>query len=335
MGNASSKVKTKCEPPHGSCFSEGVRKVQQMVFDFFKLCNVEPVEIRKGVWQVQADDALMKELDGWRAQGRLLQFTFDQRLAELYGADLICRGSYRLNSILRVIRQQGTLSQAHIPHHFFHEPSIRKKILGSFAATERAYVVNCSLLYSPYLELTILVEARGLQKKESLHTVVVDLSSGNVLKFAFPYHLLKSEGVPKDALCKRKCSLKQAFRSATAHLNNLIAQTDTSWAHEARHKVNIEEEKLKDFFQGQVDSDEFRAKQEELHQRIGPVLRMDALRGSMLSVPLFKYRLVVVGSTGKEKTKNVMYDPIGNLYSQDLDQVPSDTPDRPGTHNQN
>lgn len=309
--------------------------MREMVFDFFKLCNVEPVEIRKGVWQVQADDALMKELDGWRAQGRLLQFTFEQRLAELYGADLICRGSYRLNSILRVIRQQGTLSQAHIPHHFFHEPSIRKKVLVSFAATERAYVVNCSLLYTPYLELVILVEARGLQKKESLHTLVVDLSSGNVLKFAFPYHLLKSGGVPKDTLRKRKCSFKQAFTSATTHLSNLIAESDTSWAQDAKHKVNIEEEKLKEFFQGRTDSDDFRAKQDELHQRIGPVLRMDALRGALLSVPLFQYRLVVVGSSGRERSKNVIYDPIGNLYFQDLDQVPSDAPDGAGTHNQN
>lgn len=101
--------------------------MEQLVFDFFKLCSLNPVEIRKGVWQVQADDGLMKELDGWRSQGRLLQFTFDQRLAEIYGADLICPGSYRLNSILQVIRKQGRLSQAHIPHHYFHEPSIQRR----------------------------------------------------------------------------------------------------------------------------------------------------------------------------------------------------------------
>ncbi len=63
----------------------------------------------------------MKELDGWRARGRLLQFTFEPRLAEMYGADLICRGgSYRFDSIVRLIRKQGLLTRTHIPpHHFF------------------------------------------------------------------------------------------------------------------------------------------------------------------------------------------------------------------------
>src|SRR5690554_1215107 len=155
--------KRKSKPPIGSYSSEEVSDIEQLVFDFFNACNLQPVEIRNGVWQVQADDALMKELDGWRAQGRLLQFTFDQKAAEIYGADLICPGSYRLNTILEVIRRQGRLSQAHIPHHYFHEPSIRKKILSSFGTTERAYVVNSSMHYAQYLQYDILVIKKNLQ----------------------------------------------------------------------------------------------------------------------------------------------------------------------------
>lgn len=294
-----------------------MRAMQQLVFDFFKLCNIVPVEIRKGVWQVQADDALMKELDGWRAQGRLLQFTFDQHSAEIYGADLICAGSYRLNSILQVIRKQGVLSQAHIPHHFFHEPSIRKKILGGFGSIERAYVVNCSLQYAQYLQFEILVEAQGLQKKESIHTVVVDLSSGKALKFPLPYHLLKAGGIPKEMLRKRKCSFKQAFANATAYLHESIATGDHKWASEARHKLALEEEKLREFFQGRMESEEFATKKQELQQRLAPVLRMDALRGAIIMIPLFHYHLVVVENHGKEKSKSLIYDPISNLYLQD------------------
>jgi len=294
-----------------------VPAIEQLVFDFFKLCNLDPVEIRKGVWQVQADDSLMKELDGWRSQGRLLQFTFDQRLAEVYGADLICPGSYRLNSILQVIRKQGTLSQAHIPHHYFHEPSIRKKIMGALGAAQRAYVVNSSLQYAQYMEMEILTEARGLRKKESLHTVVVSLSSGKVLSFPFPTHLLKAGGVPQDAVRKRACSFKQAFANAAGHLHEMLAQGEQEWAQAARDKLMLEEEKLREFFVGDTDSEEFQAKKEELHRRLGPVMRMDALRGAILFIPLFHYRLVVVDVDGSEKGKNLTYDPIGNL--QELD----------------
>ena len=275
------------------------------------------MEIRKGVWQVQVDDALMRELDGWRAQGRLLQFTFDQRLAEAYGADLICPGSYRLNSILQVIRKQGILSQAHIPHHFFHEPSIRKKTLGIFNANQRVYVVNSALQYGQYLQLEILVEARGLEKKESIHTLVVNLSSGNVLKLAIPAHLLKAGAVSTELVRKRRCSFKHAFDNATSYLNETLSDGDQSWAKEARDKLTLEEAKLSEFFQGRTDSEEFAAKKQELNRRLGPVLRMDTLRGAILFIPLFYYRIVVVEPNGSEKATTLTYDPIGNL--QELD----------------
>lgn len=288
--------------------------MQQLIFDFFKLCNLEPLEIRKGVWQVQAGDALMKELDGWRAQGRLLQFTFDQRSAEIYGADLICSGSYRLNSILQVLRKQGILSQAHIPHQYFHEPGIRKKIISGFGASERAYVVNCALRYAQYLQWEILVETWGLQKKESIHSVVVDLSSGKVLKYVFPFHLLKAGGVPSDMLLKRKCSFKQAYSNAAVYLQDIVGTGDHQWAEDAQSKLEQEETRLNEFFAGRIDSGEYKAKLLELRQRLAPTLRIDALRGALLLIPLFQYRMMVVETNGQEKSKNLIYDPIGNLY---------------------
>lgn len=293
--------------------------MQQLIFDFFRLCNLEPVEIRKGVWQVQAGDALMKELDGWRAQGRLLQFTFDQRSAEIYGADLICTGSYRLNSILQVLRRQGILSQAHIPHHFFHEPGIRKKIISGFGFGERVYVVNCALRYAQYLQWDVLVEASGLQKKESVHSVVVDLSSGKVLKHAFPYHLLKAGGVPTDMLVKRKCSFKQAYNNAATYIQDNVGTDDYQWALDAQGKLAQEEVKLNAFFVGRTNSDEYKAKLLELKQRLAPTLRIDAVRGALLLIPLFQYRLMVVDTNGYEKSKNLLYDPVGNLHLQGLD----------------
>ena len=75
--------------------------ILELVFSFFQLLNLKPVEIRKGIYQVQIDDQLAKELDGWRAKGRLFQFTFDRKLAQSFGAELISPGSYRLDTIIR------------------------------------------------------------------------------------------------------------------------------------------------------------------------------------------------------------------------------------------
>ncbi|HHT42609.1 MAG TPA: hypothetical protein GX014_04330 [Firmicutes bacterium] len=275
------------------------------------------MEIRRGVWQVRADDALMKELDGWRSQGRLLQFTFDRGLASAYGADLIGPGSYRLNTLLNLIRRQGVLSQAHIPHHFFYEPNIRRKVVTSSSSGERAYVLTSSSLYGQYLQLELLAEARGLQKKESLHTVTVNLSSGEILKFPLPAHLIQGGGVDPALVVKRKCSLKNAYLSAAAHVAGAIAEQGQEWAQEALESMAAETEKLNAFFQGRSDSAEYEAKLQELQRRMQPVLAIDAVRGAVIYAPLFRYRLVVVDAQARERTKTVTYDPIANLHELD------------------
>lgn len=295
-------------------YSKGVRAINQLVFDFFRLCKLNPVEIRKGVWQVKIDDVLMKELDGWRAQGRLLQFTFHQHLAETYGADLICPGSYRLNSILEVIRKQGVLSEARIPHHFFHEPSIRKKILSGFSFDQRAYVVNSSLQYGQYIQFEIAAEAQGLKKKESIHTIVVNLSTGDVLKIALPTHLLQIQNGtdPSVPVSKRKCSFRLAFLKAATTLIDTLAEGENDWAKIAHEKLALEKNQLTEFFDGRTFSDEFKAKKQELQNRLEPKLRINALRGAIILVPFFVYRLVIVDQDGREKTRNLIYDPITN-----------------------
>ena len=262
---------------------------------------------------MMADEDLMKELDGWRAQARLLQFTFDKQLATAYGADLISPGSYRFNTILQLIRKQGILSQAHIPHHFFHEPSIRKKILSGFDLGQRVYVVNNSFPFCQYFQLEVLVEATGLQKKESLHTVVVNLSSGEIIKFALPNHLLIPGGVSASLVMKRKCSLKKAYLNAANYLSEIVANQDLTWAQEALEKLSREEDKLKSYFHGHDSSEEFAAKKLELDRRLKPSLQMDVIRGSILYIPCFSYRLMVVDANGTEKAKHIIFDPIGNL----------------------
>ncbi len=291
---------------------EVTKTLNELVFDFFTLCGLEPLEIRRGIWQVNADDSLMKELDGWRARGRLLQFTFEPRLAEMYGADLICPGSYRFNSIARLIRQQGILSRAHIPHHFFHEPSIRQKATDNLNPNGRTYVVNSATAYGQYLSLRILVSLRGLQKKESIHTCVVDLSDGEVLKFALPPHLLQPGGIEPQKLRRRRCGLKKAYESAVDHLLEALSRQEHTWAHDTWKRLHQEEEQLAEFFDGLTDSPEFASKAQELKARLTPTVRVNALRAAFIYIPLFHYRLMLVHPDRTETTRNLYYDPISN-----------------------
>lgn len=291
---------------------ENLNNIEHLIFTFFNLCKLEPKEIHPGIWQVEADEGLMKELDGYRAQARLLQFTFRQDLAEAFGADLICRGSYRFNSILAVIEKQAILSQAHVPHHFFYEPNIRQKIIANTDA-QRAYVVNHTKEYCQYLELQFLATTSGLQTKERVHQCTVNLSSGAVLKFTIPPKLIKSGGVENERIKNRKYSFKRAFTLASNQVNQEIEKSDLTWAQEAKNHLEQEEAKLKEYFSGNLDSPEFKAKQNELQQNLSPRLRLAILRGAIIYIPLFSYRLVLIARNGKETIKNVVYDPISNL----------------------
>lgn len=286
--------------------------IAQLVFDFFDLCELNPIEIRQGVWQVQVDEALMKELDGWRAQARLLQFTFDKNKAETFGADFISPGSYRFNSILNVIQKQGILSHAHIPFEVFHEPNIRKKILNNLGSQKRAYVVNNAIHYTQYLVLNVAVQSIGLSKQNRIQKSIVDLSTGEILKFVPSAHLIRG-GCPANAtIRKRKFSLKRAYENVGTMIYNEIMAEDQTWIEQAWAKLESEQKQLDSFFEGASGTPEYLGKSKELENRFVPKIQIDAIRGAILYVPIFFYRLMVVEPDGKEKIQTIYYDPINN-----------------------
>ena len=160
--------------------------IPELVFSFFQLLNLKPVEIRKGIYQVQIDDQLAKELDGWRAKGRLFQFTFDRKLAQSFGAELISPGSYRLDTIIRVLQKQAVLSVGYLPHDVFYEPAVRMKVLDRLLQNpeSRFYVIDHRLRYGPTFG-SRLESRTAYEKSEELRKALIDLISGKVVNMRY------------------------------------------------------------------------------------------------------------------------------------------------------
>lgn len=292
--------------------------IPDVVFEFFRLCKLEPLEIRKGVWQVQIDDVLMKELDGWRAKGRLLQFTFDKKLAETYGAELIGPGSYRINSILELIRKQATLSHAYLPHTVFHEPSIRRKVtqrLGDERAS-KVYVLTNSLLYDEYLWMVMSISFVTHQKEEQIQTPLVNLASGKLLSFSIPTHLFCSGRPPSENISRRKTTYKQAYTSVYHHLTQEVSLMDSTWATEALDRLQEERSKLEAYYEDHLDEQKRAEKTRELIKRASPKVQIRAIRGAVLYIPLFQYRLMEVLKNGQESIRTIYYDPVSNSLEE-------------------
>lgn len=259
----------------------------------------------------------MKELDGWRAQARLLQFTFEQHLAQTYGAELICEGSYRFHTLLRVIRKQGLVTQAYLPDHVFHEPGVREKMLRKLAFQKRVYVINSRITYGQYLWVQLLASRLGLKKQDSIFEPMVSLSTGQVTKFTLPKHLLLAGPPEKSLIGKRKISFKKALAQVGRGLTENLAAGDEGWARETLKKLEQERVQLEQFYEHRLSSEEYQRKSAEMQKRLTPLVQIDTIRAALLYLPLFHYRLVVVNENGQETVKNVTYDPIGNLQESD------------------
>lgn len=291
-------------------------EIPDLVFNFFKLCELKPLEIRKGIYQVQITDALAKELDGWRAKGGLFQFTFDKRLAETYGAELISQGSYRLDSIIRAIRKQGILSHGFLCHDVFFEPSIRRKLLSKLELLhpeDRFYVLDHQLKYGPYLWFTISITYLAYEKCEEIRTIPVDLLSGKVVNYSIPIDLLQPGTPDESRIYRRKLSYKRAYQNLQSELTEQLKYQDPTWAQEAEEYYLEEYHKLEVFYQDMPESSDREQRQSELKYRAKPQVQVRPLRGAFLYLPKLEYRIMHVGN--QEKINRIIYDPVSNLWN--------------------
>lgn len=293
--------------------------IPQLVFKFFQLLDKEPIQIRRGIWQVFLDEPLAKELDGWRAKERLFQFTFDRKLADTYGAEFISPGSYRLDTILQAIRKQAALSRAHLPHELFHEPSIRRSVEDRLLQSNsgvRYYVLNLDNSFAPYLWLVSQVSYITHQRRDELVGHCINLCTGRVMVPPISNHLFIGGAPNTSHIRRRRLSYKQAYKNLCQHIASELEEKDQTWAEEAWEALQKEEEKLARFYEGS-DSEELESKKAMLRENHAPRVMVRPVRGALLYIPNFTYRLMEVGLT--ERILNITYDPLTHEITDSAD----------------
>jgi hypothetical protein len=290
----------------------GEKGIAELVFTFFRLLGREPVQIRKGIWQVFLDASLAKALDGWRGKERLFQYTFDRRLADTYGAELIAPGSYRLDTILQAVRNQARLSRAHLPHDLFHEPSIRsslfQRLVGKAGSSIRLYVLNLERSFSPYLWVVSLVSRITHQRSDAIHHSCVDLRTGRVTPLPISNQLFVGGLPPGGTIRNRVLSYKQAYSLLCQHIARELEDQDQSWAEKAWEFLEEEQAKLARYYEGTGDQEQLAARQKALAENYAPRVLVQPVRGALLYVPSFNYKLVEVGRA--ERVFHATYDPL-------------------------
>ena len=271
----------------------------ELIMQFFKLCNLEPVEITSGVWQIEITTDMARELDGYGAKGGLFQFTFEKELAEKYGAELISPGSYRLDSFLKYIRKQATYSTACLPIHTFYEPSIRTKLLNKLAATNRNsrfYVIDYSYKYAPYFMLVVKLSYLAYEKREKIRKLIVDMVSGNIINYDIPEQLFKN-GSPDTNCYKRKLSYKKAYERIQEFLTNDLAMEDPSWAKAAKEQIHQDRQRLEEYYKDSEDDIAKERRLQELMERTFPRVKILPTRAATLYIPKLEYKVMEANQT--------------------------------------
>ncbi|HOB07857.1 MAG: YqhG family protein [Limnochordia bacterium] len=289
--------------------------IPELVFSFFQLLNLKPVEIRKGIYQVQIDDQLAKELDGWRAKGRLFQFTFDRKLAQSFGAELISPGSYRLDTIIRVLQKQAVLSVGYLPHDVFYEPAVRMKVLDRLKLQNpesRFYVIDHRLRYGPYFWITLRVTYLAYEKSEELRKALIDLISGKVVNYEIPAELLKPGFCDPMLQYRRRLSFKQAYQNLQQEIIKELEYQDPAWALTAARDLAQEQAKLEEYFRDLPDPKQRKLRIQELMDRARPRVQVRPLRAAILYLPKFEYRIMQVDTS--EKINRITYDPVSSQH---------------------
>jgi len=284
----------------------------ELVLAYFRLLHRDPVEIRRGVWQVWLDESLARELDGWRGRERLFQFTFDRKLAEAYGAELIAPGSYRLSTILQAVREKARLARAHLPHDLFHEPSIRSSMLYRLApkagAAVRHYVLRVDKSFSPYLWVAFQISRLTHTRHDELFSSCVDLCAGRISPMPIAMQLFVNGPPPSGLVRRRRLSYKQAYEKLCRHITSELETEDSSWAEEAWQLIAEEQRRLAHYFEDCGEQAELESRRKQLVENYAPRILVKPIRGALLYIPLFTYKLVEVGQS--ERIVYASYDPL-------------------------
>ena len=101
-------------------------------------------------------------------------------------------------------------------------------------------------------------------------------------------------------------SYKQAYSLLCQHIARELEDQDQSWAEAG---VSREEQaKLARYYEGTGDQEQLAARQKALAENYAPRVLVQPVRGALLYVPSFNYKLVEVGRA--ERVFHATYDPL-------------------------
>ncbi len=142
-----------------------VNKIQELVFSFMDMVNINRSEVEAGIWMAKIPAAEQAFFNGFET----LKFTFDREKAELHrDLELICEGSFLLRKIIERLAELPRVSRLF---------SLKAPAVPPQGPSHELRVVSDNIYYRPRVVFNFKVQFDCDQRREKLFSVVADTAS--------------------------------------------------------------------------------------------------------------------------------------------------------------
>jgi hypothetical protein len=235
-------------------------------------------------------------------------------LAKYPGAELVTRGSFRLQWLADGVKERGRVFHGAYPYDL-DAAKIERQITTLWKAPLNFYFRQPCLCFQPHLLVNFKVTFETDEKFEELHCLSINLTTGEIS--ANLLAALKGQKLtlrpPKKTLETKKIPYSEGFQTLHNHLQWHLRNRDPQWITTAQKRWEQEVKHLESYYDPeqsmkQADNLGFYRQVAETYRKFRPVIRIAIVNLAVLYLPLVTYHLA--GRGGGSDPPPLLFDPV-------------------------
>jgi hypothetical protein len=225
-------------------------------------------------------------------------------LAKYPGAELVTRGSFRLQWLADGIRERGRIFRGTYPYEL-DAAKIERQIITLLQLTPPLdfYFRKPCLSYAPHLLVNFKTTFETDERHDELHCLSINLTTGEIANGLINDLQNKKllTNPPKKNLDPKKISYREGFQTLHSHLLWLLRNHDPQWIATAKERWEQEVKQLENYYepeqnQGQAGDLPFYRQVAATYRKFQPIVRITIINLAVYYLPIVIYHLTARGN---------------------------------------
>jgi hypothetical protein len=241
-------------------------------------------------------------------------------LAKYPGAELVTRGSFRLQWLADGVKERGRVFRGTYPYDL-DAAKIERQITALLETPLNFYFRQPCLYYQPHLLVNFKATFETDEKFDELHCLSINLTTGEIsanlladLRGQKPTLL-----PPKKNLEQKKIPYREGFQTLHNHLQWLLRNRDPQWIATAKQRWEQEVKYLESYYDEEQSLKQngdlgFYRQLAATYRKFRPVIRIAIVNTAVLYLPVIIYHLAARG--GAPPPPPLRFDPVRRKVSQ-------------------